>query len=245
MITRIAAHRGVASLAPENTLAGIYKAAELGLSWIEIDTQLSADGIPVIIHDQTVERCSNGNGAVADLHFAELQQLDVGSWFDGVFADQRLPSLSQVLTVCQSLGLQINLELKLHAGDDVNKLCEQVARVIEQSEFPSQHLLISSFDHQAMLQIKKRLPEVRRGQLWEGLCDNWLEKLQAIDAHSAHCNYREISKQQAMQIKQSGYQLICYTANDPDEVREHWQWGVDLMITDKPQLYLEQLSQLN
>ena len=242
MNTRIAAHRGVSSLAPENTLAGIYKAAELGLSWIEIDTQLSADGIPVIIHDERVDRCSNGNGAVADLCFSELQQLDIGSWFDSAFSDQRLPSLSQVLTICQPLGMQINLELKLHAGDDINKLCEQVAQVIEESEFPSQRLLISSFNHQAMLQIKKRLPEVRRGQLWQVLCDDWQEKLQAIDAYSAHCHYRDLSEQQALQVKQSGYRLICYTANDPDEVRDHWHWGVDLMITDKPQLYLEQFN---
>ena len=150
MKTRIAAHRGVPSLAPENTLAGIYKAAELGLSWIEIDTQLSADGIPVIVHDRTVNRCSSGHGAVADLYLSELQQLDVGSWFDEAFADQRMPSLSQVLTVCQSLQLQINLELKIHAGDDIQLLCEQVASVIEESQFPVRQLLISSFDHQAI-----------------------------------------------------------------------------------------------
>ncbi len=240
MKTRIAAHRGVPSLAPENTLAGIYKAAELGLSWIEIDTQLSADGIPVIVHDRTVNRCSNGHGAVADLYLSELQQLDVGSWFDEAFADQRMPSLSQVLTVCQSLQLQINLELKIHAGDDIQLLCEQVASVIEESQFPVRQLLISSFDHQAMLEIKKRLPEVRRGQLWEALADDWQVKLQAIEAYSAHCHYRALSEQQAMQVKQSGYRLICYTANDPDEVRDHWHWGVDLMITDHPQRYLEQ-----
>ncbi|MFT6986295.1 MAG: glycerophosphoryl diester phosphodiesterase [Psychromonas sp.] len=239
MITRIAAHRGGASLAPENTLAGIHKAAELDLSWIEIDTQLSADGVPVIIHDKTVDRCSNGNGAVADLHWSELQQLDAGSWFDQAFADEKFPSLSQVLTICQPLTIQINLELKIHNGDDINKLCEQVTRVIEQSGFPHQRLLISSFNHQAMQQIKQQLPDIRRGQLWETISDDWQEQLQAIDAYSAHCHYRFLTKQQANQVKQAGYQLICYTANNPDEVREHWHWGVDLMITDTPQRYLE------
>ncbi len=239
MKTRIAAHRGVSSLAPENTLASIYKAAELGLSWIEIDTQLSADGIPVIIHDQTVNRCSNGHGAVADLYLSELQQLDVGSWFDEAFADQRIPTLSQVLTLCQGLQLQVNLELKVHVGDDIKQLCEQVASVIEESQFPTRQLLISSFDHQALLEIKKRLPEVHRGQLWEAFADDWQKKLQAIKAYSAHCDYRALNEQLATQVKQSGYRLICYTANEPDEVREHWHWGVDLMITDNPQLYLE------
>lgn len=240
MNTRIAAHRGVASLAPENTMAGIYKAAELGLSWIEIDTQLSADGVPVIIHDKTIDRCSNGKGAVADLHWSELQQLDVGSWFDTSFANERLPSLRQVLNTCKPLTIQINLELKIHPGDDIKKLCAQVAQVIEQSGFPSQRLLISSFSHQAMLQIKQLLPMVRRGQLWEKIPDDWQEQLQAIAAYSAHCCYRTLSEQQANQVKLSGYRLICFTANNPDEVHDHWHWGVDLMITDKPQAYLVQ-----
>lgn len=238
MKSRIAAHRGVASLAPENTLAGIRKAAELGLTWIEIDIQLSADGIPVVVHDVSVDRCSNGQGRVADLSWAELQQLDAGSWFDPAFSGEGLPCLEQVLLLCIELNLSVNLELKVHPGDDIEALCQQVALVIRASQYPAQNLIISSFDYQTMHQIKMQLPLVKRGQIWKQITEDWQTQLTAIDAYSVHCNYKYLTAQQAERIKQAGYYLVCYTANNPQEVISHWQWGVDLMITDTPQTYL-------
>ncbi|CAG22877.1 putative glycerophosphoryl diester phosphodiesterase [Photobacterium profundum SS9] len=99
----ITGHRGAAALAPENTLSAIQKAVESGIEWVEIDTQLSADNIPVIVHDKTVKRCSNGKGCVGELTLAELKALDVGSWFSNEFAGETIPTLEETLLACKKM----------------------------------------------------------------------------------------------------------------------------------------------
>lgn len=93
----IVGHRGAAALAPENTLAGIEKVADIGIHWVEIDTQLSADGIPVIFHDETVDRCTNGSGKLASFTLNELKQFDAGSWFEAAFSHEKIPTLEETL----------------------------------------------------------------------------------------------------------------------------------------------------
>jgi glycerophosphoryl diester phosphodiesterase len=235
MKKQLAGHRGVARLAPENTLAGIRKAAELNIPWVEFDTQLSKDGIPMVIHDATVDRCSNGHGKVADMTLAQLQALDAGCWFAPEFANEPLPTLEQALRLCQSLGLQVNLELKLHRGDDAQMLCEGSAAIIEKINFAANNLLISSFDSQAMQFIHQRLPQIRRGQLWEVVPENWQMQLEAMKAYSAHCNAKYLTEPQVQAIKAAGYRVITYTTNDPKSAQKLSDWGVDLIISDCPQ----------
>ncbi|WP_026971177.1 glycerophosphodiester phosphodiesterase family protein [Aliagarivorans marinus] len=234
----IAGHRGVKSVCPENTLVGIAKVVELGLQWVEIDVQLSADGVPVIVHDRTVNRCSNGRGKVGELTLEQLRELDAGSWFDAAFANERIPTLAEALMLCQQLKLKLNLELKVYRGDHVEALCQAVAQQLADCQFASADLVLSSFEHEAMLLAKQLMPHYLRGQLWEGVPRNWLAQLQALDAYSAHCDWTRLSEAEARAIKQAGYQLYCYTANEPAKVRAHHQWGVDMLISDSPQAFI-------
>ena len=233
----ITAHRGLSSLAPENTLSAMQCAIEFGCEWIEIDVQLCADNIPVVIHDKTVNRCTNGRGKVKELTWHELRLLDAGLWFGDDFAGEHIPSLEETLELTTKAGVKLNIELKIYSGDEIDLLCEKVAQVIERLDVDTDMILFSSFNTEALVTMRNYLPEVRRGQLWQEIPDDFAIVLQHIDAYSVHCDYRFLTESQAKQIKQFGYQLFCYTPNFPQLVEAHWLWGVDMMITDTPQSY--------
>ncbi|GEA59065.1 glycerophosphoryl diester phosphodiesterase [Vibrio comitans] len=231
------AHRGVSSLAPENTMAAFKLVKEQGSQWIEIDVQLSADGVPMVIHDQTVNRCTNGRGKVSEMSLSQLKMLDAGGWFGDMYVGERIPTLAETLMYVKEAGHDLNIELKVYPGDNVHALCDKVKLVIDESEIPLSQILFSSFDNEALHQMMRILPLVRRGQLWQKIPDDAYSLLHKIEAYSVHCDYRFLTEQKAQLIKEAGYQLYCYTPNFPELVEKHWQWGVDMMITDDPKAY--------
>jgi len=241
---RVTAHRGVSSLAPENTLAAFKKTAEMGYQWIEIDVQLSRDLIPVVIHDQCVDRCTNGTGVVAELTRQTLQSLDAGSWFSESFKNEKIPTLEQTLLLARETNLKVNIEIKLYPEDNIELLCEKIKEVIVSLNMESTQLLFSSFEFTALKTMQTLLPEIPRGLLWSAMPDNGLDLLKNIDAFSAHCHYRFLTHQQALTIKKAGYEIYCFTPNTPEEVNEYWNWGVDMMITDCPQAYIPYKEQV-
>ena len=235
---KVTAHRGVSSLAPENTLAAFKKTAEMGYQWIEIDVQLSRDHIPVVIHDQSVDRCTNGKGVVANLPLKKLQSLDAGSWFSETFKNEKIPTLEQTLLLARENKLKVNIEIKLYPEDNIELLCEKIKEVIIALNIDTTQVLFSSFEFTALKKMQALLPEIPRGLLWPVMPDNGLDLLKEIDAFSVHCHYRFLTAQQALEIKKAGYEIHCFTPNTPEEVNEYWSWGVDMMITDCPQAYI-------
>jgi len=234
---KIAAHRGISSLAPENTLAAFQKAGVMGCEWIEFDVQLTQDGIPVVIHDKTVKRCTNGNGIVSEMSLAELKLLDAGSWFSDAFSDEKIPTLEEVLLLAKQYHMSVNIELKIYPEDNITLLCDQINTAIINSNFTASSILFSSFDITAMKYLHMTQPHIRRGQLWEKIPDDALSYLTEIEAYSVHCDYRYLKPEQAEWIKQNNYKICCYTANNPEDVRLHREWGVDLVFSDMPQAY--------
>jgi len=234
---KIAAHRGASSLAPENTISAFKKAAEIGCEWIEIDVQLTQDNVPVVIHDQTVNRCTNGTGIVAETNLKELKVLDAGLWFNESFRGETIPTLEETLQLANTHNLHINIELKIYPGDDVILLCDKVNQVINSATLPLSSILFSSFDISAIKYLHRTQPNVKRGQLWEKIPHDAVSHLKEIDAFSAHCDYRYLEEEQAKKIKQENYKICCYTANIPAHVEPHKSWGVDMVFSDMPQIY--------
>ncbi|PSJ46336.1 glycerophosphoryl diester phosphodiesterase [Zobellella endophytica] len=232
-------HRGVASLAPENTLAGLRKAAELGLSWVEIDVQLTRDQKVVVIHDEKVNRCSDGKGKLRKYEWDELRKLDAGSWFDPAFEQERIPRLRDYLALARELGIKVNVELKVYDKDDAGRLCRRLSKLIDKHGFDKGSLLLSSFDPDCLRYLQVLQPQVPRGLLVEHVPDDWQQQLERLECAALHCNYRYLSREQAEAVKATGYRLHCYTANHPDKVKDFPAWGVDMIFTDKPQDYLE------
>ncbi|GAD80403.1 glycerophosphoryl diester phosphodiesterase [Vibrio ezurae] len=231
------AHRGVSSQAPENTLSAFALAAEKGCQWIEIDVQLSSDGVPMVIHDDTVNRCTNGCGKVREMTLSQLKKLDAGLWFGKQYQDEPIPTLLETLDFVQQTNINLNIELKVYPQDDVALLCKMVDEVIKVSGIAPTQILFSSFHTQALARMQKVLPEVRRGQLWQKIPKDAISILRDLQAYSVHCDYRFLTPATAQQIKEFNYQLYCYTPNFPELVDDYWRWGVDMMITDVPQAY--------
>ena len=230
----ITGHRGAASLAPENTLVSIEQAAKAGAKWIEIDTQLSADGTPMVFHDKTVNRCTNGTGNIADLDLSALKTLDAGSWFGSEFAGTTIPTLNEALDKCLELDVTLNLEIKIYDDKAIQPLVEKVAALIEQKQFPIEKLLISSFKKEALSLCQQMMPEVKRGFICEVWNDFSLESLQSLDLYSIHIDHRILDEKTAKAIKASGAVLKIWTLNDPQLAAKYFNLGVDNIITDVP-----------
>ena len=120
------AHRGLCTEAPENTLSAFRLAAERGFNYVECDVRLTRDGVPVLIHDETVDRTSNGTGNVSDMTYGELSQLDFGSWLSADFAGEKIPTLTEFLTLCRNKGLHPYIELKGFSESDTEVVIHQI-----------------------------------------------------------------------------------------------------------------------
>lgn len=234
LMSTVIGHRGVASLAPENTLAGMRKAAELGVQWIELDVTLLGDNSAVMFHDDTLNRTTTGKGSLLKISLDQVQKLDAGSWHSESFSGEVVPTLVEALSLIKFLGLRLNLELKPNHCD-LQALVNQTVNALGEVDFPSDHLLVSSFNHQALVLFvaQYRCPV---GCLFEQLPKKWLEKAREVGAVSIHLNAQLISEDTVSDIKSKGYELYCYTVNRKEEAKVLLASGVDGVFSDCPQL---------
>lgn len=234
----ISGHRGARALAPENTLAGIKKAAECGATWVEMDVQLSADRVPVMIHDKTVNRCTNGRGSVGKMSLETLKQLDANAKFSGadkdLYSGEQIPTLEEALLLCEQLGITMNLEIKIHRKTEVLPLVEQIVKTVKQLDFPLDKLVFSSFDLGVLTYSKTLYPEVRRGLITSKNKRNMMRKAQELSLYSIHYDQSKLTENMATKIKAAGLQLHIWTMNEPDKAAMFRSWGVDNIITDYP-----------
>lgn len=227
-------HRGAAALAPENTLAGIQKAADLGLKWIELDVTLLGDGSAVMFHDSTISRTTSGSGHLKRKNLDQVAVLDAGSWFSEAFVGERVPTLIEALTLIKKLNLGLNLELKPNRCD-LKLLVEEVVAALEAADFPEDQLLVSSFNHKALVLYRAKA-DSRVGCLFESLPRNWKHKARQVAAKTIHLNGKKLKEKKAQEIKAAGYELYCYTVNEKDMADQLRGWGVDGVFTDNPSL---------
>lgn len=242
---RLIAHRGLSAIAPENTLSAVRAAHDAGIDWVELDVQLLTDGTPVIWHDVTVNRCSNGRGRLATLTLAEARRLDVGAWRDRAFAGERMATLDEMLALIDDLGIGLNLELKLARGRDPLALAEAaVPRAM--AALPPSRLIISSFSSSALEAARALVPDparLRLGRLYDKIPNRWEADAGRLNAFSVHGDWTRLTASRARAIKAAGYRLICYTANDPEAFAPLWQWGVDAAISDDPRRFASRLPE--
>jgi glycerophosphoryl diester phosphodiesterase len=230
---RICAHRGGGTLAPENTLAGLRMGASLGHTMVEFDAKLSADDVVFLLHDDTVERTSNGYGLAARLRYDELAVLDAGSWYDTRFAGERMPTLAQVAACCQEEGLAANVEIKPCPQRDVatGRLVAQEAARLWRGATPAP--LLSSFSFEALAAASEAAPELPRGLLFERVPADWREQTADLECVSLHASHRHLDEALVGRIKSAGLRLLVYTVNDLERARLLAQWGVDTICTDR------------
>jgi glycerophosphoryl diester phosphodiesterase len=234
------AHRGASYEAPENTLAAFLLAIELGADGIEFDVQLSQDDQVVVIHDYELRKTTGAEGLVRDRTLDELKELDAGSHFDPAFADQRIPTLQEVIdTVGQRL--LFNIELKSQRlGDD--GLAAQVVRAVEDSHLLDR-VIVSSFDPLAVRRVKQLNPWIPTGLLYAPdsppLLRPWLGHLIHFDA--MHPHYSTIDERYMRWARKRGYRVNVWTVDEPADMWQLMRWGVDTIITNRPDLLRQTL----
>ena len=234
----IFAHRGASAHAPENTLPAFELAHRQGAPAIEFDVKLSADGQVVVIHDQTVDRTTDGHGNVRSLPLAALQELDAGTRFGESFAGVRIPTLEQVF---ETIGKQIymNVELTNYAtpGD---RLVPRVAALVQKFRM-EKHVLFSSFFPRNLHVVSELLPSVPRGLLvwpsWLGLWGRSFGFRREVYT-ALHPFLKDVDAGLVSRLHASRRRINVWTVNAPEDIKRLIGWGVDGIFTDDPVLAL-------
>lgn len=231
---RLIAHRCGGALAPENTLAGLRIAARLGVKAVEFDAMLSRDGVPVVIHDETLERTTDGGGRVADASASDLQALDAGAWHHPAFAGERVPTLAATLALCDELGLSVNLEIKPAAGHET--ITGRTVAALAAACTPRAGLILSSFSPVALAAARELAPELPRALLVEEIPTDWLLRLQSLGCTALHASAQKLDPDLARALIAAGIPLACYTVNQPGVAEALFALGVSAVFTDRPDL---------
>ncbi|HIE25626.1 MAG TPA: glycerophosphodiester phosphodiesterase [Anaerolineales bacterium] len=230
----IFAHRGASAQAPENTLAAFELALEQGADAIELDVKLSSDQIPVVIHDPTVDRTTDGSGTVANLSLSALKELDAG---DG----QKIPTLDEVF---ERVGgkLLINVELTNYKTRD-DQLVDKVVEVVKKHNL-ADNIIFSSFLPKNLKRTAKLLPQTPRGLLaLPSLLGFFVRKFlfRKGDFQALHPYLTDTSKRQIQNAHLNNRRVHVWTVNDPEDMHRLADWGVDGIFTDDVKLAVKVL----
>jgi glycerophosphoryl diester phosphodiesterase len=233
-MTMIFGHRGAAGTYPENTMTSFEAAAASGAQGIELDVQLTKDGTIVVIHDETVNRTTNGKGAVNKYTYEELARLDASHKFNLQTGFCAIPTLEQVLQWLSNNNLIINIELK-NNKIPYRGLEEEVITLVRKYEMEKRTLL-SSFNHYSMEKCHHMAPDIETAILYkQGLHSPWAYA-KKVGASSIHPNYKYISEAIIKLSMENGMEVRLYTVNDENKMRELMSLGISAIITDYPEV---------
>ncbi len=232
-LARVLAHRCGGALAPENTLAGLDAAAACGCRGVEFDVMLSGDGSPVLIHDETLERTTSGRGRVADAGDEVLRGLDAGAWFAPRFAGEQIPFLDACAARCRALNLSVNLEIKPSTGyeAETGRVAAGHARRLWAGALPP---LLSSFSEEALAAAAEAAPELPRALLVERVPHDWRERCARVGAVALHAEATSLDRGVVEAVRATGLWMASYTVNAIEYAEMLFEWGVDCVITDRP-----------
>jgi glycerophosphoryl diester phosphodiesterase len=232
---RVIGHRGAAARAPENTLAGLRRAKQLGCQAVEFDVRLSADGALVLCHDATLDRTTTGCGRVSAQSLAELRAHDAGVRFGQAFAGERVPTLDEALLLAAELDLVVNVEIKADRGCDY-ATAAAVAATLHRLRGQIGPVLVSSFLPNAVAALRSLVPEVPRGLLFMLVPRSWAETARRVGCAAIGADHRRLRPRRVAEIRAAGYPLLAYTVNDPARARLLFGWGVTSVFSDMPDI---------
>jgi len=239
----VISHRGANRLAPENTLPAFEKSLEFGVDGFENDCHMTADGHVVVIHDETVDRTSNGTGFVYQKTLAELRELDFGSWFSPEFAGTKIPTLEEWFGLCGSLKV-INVELK--RAPDGSTACAAATIVLAKKMGLFDRLIISSFDMEMLDACKAADPATRTCLLFspvtpitEEVMDEPVAFAKAHDLYAYHPFVGMLGQDFIEECKDAGIVVNAWVVNQSHGINALRDWGCDGIITDEPELTMQ------
>ncbi|HNC51749.1 MAG TPA: glycerophosphodiester phosphodiesterase [Accumulibacter sp.] len=231
-VPRVFAHRCGGALAPENTLAGLHVAARLGLRAVEFDVMLSADGSPWLMHDETLERTTNGSGSMCETHDTDLRQLDAGAHRHPAFTGEPVPTLAAAARVCRELGLSANVEIKPAAGFEA-RTGEIVGRSVLALWAGAELPLVSSFSETALAAARAAAPDLPLGSLWECPPADWPARVDALGACTLHCAATFLDDDLLNEAREHAIPVLCYTVDEPLTAAQLFRRGVAGVFSDR------------
>jgi len=233
-LPRVIGHRGAAAHAPENTIAGIRRAAALGATWVEFDTKLTADDHCIVFHDDKLDRTTDGRGKVADTRYDDIRRLDAGSWFGGDFADEPIPRLDALLDTVARLGMHPDIEIKATPGRER----ETAARVVDEARatWPAERPppLVTSFSDDSLSVARDLVPTWPRGLIAFDRPRDWIERLARLESRLFVCRHDDITPAMVAEAEAISVQLAAFTVNEPARAMALIGWGVSAIISDRP-----------
>ncbi len=253
------AHRGAGKLAPENTLAAFRLGAQYGYRMFECDVKLSADGVPFLLHDDTLQRTTNaenyasnrplapvkraqtapnsiantGDWIAGHWPWATLSQLDAGSWHSRSYAGEPLATLEGIAAFCIGNGYALNIEIKPTTGDEVNTgtvVAQHAARLWQGTSLKP---LLSSFAPAAVHAAQAAAPQLPRGLLLDTLWEGWLNAAKAMGCGAVICKYTLWNASHVQAVHAAGMRALSYTVNEPSAADTLLALGTDGLITDR------------
>lgn len=249
-LPKVIGHRGAAAYAPENTLEGIHTAADMGVEWVELDVKLTKDDVPILFHDEMLERTTNGSGPIAELTYEELRQFEAGSWFGESFTGIKIPTLEEALDVLIERNLGLNLEIKPCPGRE-KETAEVALDILSQCWDDHTRLLISSFQHVSLEVARDMAGDWARGLLLapeknakgedEGIHPDWKDFADYLDVKTVNLGTSIATREIIEDVIDLDLHPLIFTVNDPVLARQYQGWGVDAMFSDEPDVIIENL----
>lgn len=230
------AHRGAGKLAPENTLAAFRVGASHGYRAFECDVKLSADGVPFLLHDATLQRTTPARGAAGERTWSELSRLDAGGWHSRAFAGEPIPSLEAIAAYVLRNGYALNIEIKPTPGQELETgrvAAREAARLWAASRHaPAAPPLLSSFRPESLQGARETAPELPRALLLDTLWNGWFDIARALEVRACITNHALMDAALITQLHGAGLRALVYTVNDPAEAQRLLALGIDGIITD-------------
>ena len=226
------AHRGAGKLAPENTLAAFRLGAAHGFRAFECDVKLSADGVPFLLHDDALDRTTNGAGIAGQQPWQALSQLDAGGWHSRAYAGEPLPSLTAIAAYVQRNGLTLNIEIKPTPGDDEHTgrvVAAQAAQLWAGQAVPP---LLSSFRPDALAGARDTAPALPRALLLDTLWPGWHDRAMALGCVAIVTQHGLMDATVLAQARAAGWRALVYTVNETADAQRLLALGLDGLITD-------------
>ena len=226
------AHRGAGKLAPENTLAAFRLGAQCGYRAYECDVKLSADDVPFLLHDATLERTPDGRGRAADQPWSALSRLDAGRWHSRAYAGEPAPTLAAIAAFVRANGHLLNIEIKPTPGDERHTgvvVTREAARLWHGASVPP---LLSSFGADALVGAREEATDLPRALLVDEPWDGWLDCALWLGCVAVVTNHRMMDRAVFDALRGAGMRALCYTVNEAPDVERLLALGVDGLITD-------------
>jgi glycerophosphoryl diester phosphodiesterase len=237
------AHRGANVIAPENTLAAFLAAKELGAKWIEFDVMLAASGEAVVIHDETLDRTTNGTGNVCDHPYSYLKTLDAGSWFGLEFAGERIPTFKEVIVFLKQHQMAANIEIKAVEGQEEAVVKTILADIKECWTDEMALPLISSFSMPILQHVRQQAPKAMIGVLIHEWFAGWEDICKMLACTSVNLNQEIITAEKIQTIQAMNKLILSYTVNTIERAHELFTLGVNAVFTDEFERLNEYFSQ--